>query len=427
LRAIAGWARRHPFKALSLLLLLFILVQIFWPGAAPEYRSSLVTRGPVERTVTAAGRLMPLRTIRVGAETSGLVTEVLVDVNQRVEQGQLLAVIEPDRLAAGVSQAQSTVSAARAAIEQAEAMIARSRADTIRFAAEHGRLQALHARGFVSRRSLEVAQADMLRARADERAAVAQSSSARSNLSRAEAQLADTRTAFARSRIVAPMAGIVVSRQVDPGQTLATSFQTPVLFEIVDDLRSMQLQANVSEADIGAVALGQPARISIDALGENVLSGRVRQVRPQPTDDNGAITYQVIIDLGRVPARLLPGMSATVDIVVSRAPRSMRVPAASLSYRPPATDGSILPRVESFRVTASPSRGGGGPPVKATREVVQTEAPDDGQPAVWRLDDRAPRGLVRVRVRVGIRGDDMVEIVGGDLQVGDRVAVGGAT
>lgn len=420
---IFSWCKLRPIVSTFFSLFLSLLVWGIWPQKNSNYEFESITRGDVEETITAVGSLTPFRTVKVGAETSGLVSQVLVDVNQRVEKGQLLAVIETDRLAASVQQFQSSLAAARSEILQAEAQVARRAAETRRARLELVRIRALSDRGFVTQRSLELAETEAARETAEERSAVAKVESAKAQLSRAAAQLADAKTTLSRSRIIAPISGIVVSRQVDPGQTLAANFQAPVLFEIVDDITNMMVRAEISEADIAAVANQQSARVTIEALGGRIVNGRVQQIRPQPVLSNGTVSYEVIIGVDQVSARILPGMTATVDIIVARAKSAIRVPVAALNFRPPALDVSYVPVIESFNISVAPSKGG-GPPVQAKSEVRRSFEPDDGTPAVWRIDSSASRGLIRVPVQLGIQGDSMVEVRSADLQIGDKIAVG---
>lgn len=414
--------RRWPRLSLFGVVVIALFAWIYWPSSDQEYRTVVVTRGVVERTVIASGRVRPTRTVRIGAETSGMVLSVLADVNDVVGRGQLLAEVEPVRLEASARQAEAQVSLARATVLHADALIARSGATVNETRREQERLGILAARGFATARSLENAESAGERALADARAATAQAATAQAELRRALAQLSEARAALMRSRIVSPISGVIISRQVDPGQTLAASFQTPVLFEIAADLDRMQVEAQVNEADIAEVAVGQLARISVEAFPRDKLNAVVSQIRPQASDTNGIISYVVVIEVANRGRRLLPGMSANVEIVTARSGRVPHVPVSALNFRPPPASGGLgIPRVQSVRFRSSPR--GGGAPVSIRRDTREMPQPGGG-PVVWRIEPGAPRGIVPVPVRLGVRGDVSAEILGDDIKIGDRLAVG---
>jgi HlyD family secretion protein len=370
-----------------------------------------------------------MRTIKIGAETSGLVSEVMVDVNDQVRPNQVLARIEPVRLDAAVQQANAQISSARASVLQADASIARSAATVTETARTRERARKLSQRGFISANGLNAAEAEADRAVADHRGAYAQAASARAELQRAQAQYADARTTLSRSLIVSPIAGIVISRQVDEGQTLASNFQAPVLFEIATNLDRMRVEANVNEADVGRVSVGQVARVKAESYPTEELRGEVAQIKPQASDTGGIITYVVIVEVSNPDRRLLPGMSATVEIVTASREKVVTVPLAALNFKPPAEGtGWAIPQVKSVRVQRGngPSKG----PISVQRTVEPAPEKDASvNTTVWRIDPESPRGAVPVPVKIGLRGTGVAEIVAGDLKVGDLVAIGvkGAT
>lgn len=419
--------RQRPRLSVIVTLIALLVAWSWWPVPKPEYQMANVTRGDVERSVVSSGRLRPLQTVKIGAEASGLVSQVLVDVNDHVQQGQLLAELEPVRLDASVRQAEAQVALARANVIQAEAAITRGLTGVTDARRNNERLQQLYKRGFVAKRELENAETLNQRAVADVKGAGGQMASARAELARAEALLADARTVRARGRIISPIAGVVISRQVDPGQTLASNFQAPVLFEIATDLSHMRIEASINEADIGQVRVGQTVRFVIEAFPTRNFLGTVSQVRPQAIDAGNVISYTVIIEVFDKNARLLPGMSAHVEILTAIAKEAIRVPLSAIGFTPVlAGERWLIPKISSINVSVAPSGGGGNGPISTTREVRSSGAPADGRPTIWRADADAPGGLVAVPVKLGIRGDEMVQIVGGDVKVGDRIAIGRA-
>lgn len=396
---------------------------ILWPRSeTSDLKTAVVTRGPVEQSVVASGTLTPTRTVQVGAETSGLVSIVRVDVGDRVVPGQVLAELDPARLDAAVRQAAAQVAVARAATSQAAAAIMHSTAEMKEANLARQRAVTLGARGVVSRRALEAAEVAESQAQSELNAANAQVAMRRAEFQRAEAQYSDAATARRRSRIVSPSAGVVIRRAVDPGQTLASTFQTPVLFEIADDLSRMRISARIHESDIASVRSGQDARFTVEAFPGRTYVGKVVSLAPQAVDTNGVVSFPVIIEFANRGGLLKPGMSANVEILTAQKAQAVRVPVAALSFTPPNRKPKSLPWVQNFSV--GPSRGNAsGAPKVVTREI-RTSAASPDQPTVWRFDEDAPGGLVAVRVRPGVRGEEWVEITGGDVKVGDRIAVG---
>ncbi len=388
---LTGWVKRHPWwSGLIGLGLIAALFLFFGPGgqSAPDVETGEVTRGDVSRTIAASGKVRARRTVEVGAEVSGQVADVLVDFNDEVSAGQVLARIDATRLRAQMAQAEGQVALAAAQREQAAASARRARAQVQLQNAEYERRTALEGRGFVTQAALDQVAAARDQARADLSAAEASMATAVAQMRQAQGSLSSAQLDLSRTVIRAPIDGTVIQRNIDPGQTVVSSFQTATLFEIAEDLSRMRVEANVDEADIGVIEVGQPVRFSVDAYPDDIFSGEVEEVRKSPTEEQNIVTYLVLLTVGNEDGKLLPGMTANVEIVTGEVRNVLRVPAAALRYKPLPPEGEDAP-----------------------------ETPEGD--AVYRT---GPEGLpVRVPVKVGLSGSDFAEVTGGGLKAGDKV------
>ncbi|MEJ0059858.1 MAG: efflux RND transporter periplasmic adaptor subunit [Terricaulis sp.] len=290
------------------------------------YRTAPIDRGAITRVVSATGTLQPLVSVNVGSTVSGPVQSVLVDFNSQVRAGQILARLEPTTFEQRITQAQANLSSAQAQYAVANA--------------DFTRYQRLEAAGFASEQLMSQQRA----ARDSARAVVAQ----------ANASLAAARTDLERSIIRSPIDGLVVDRQVNPGQSVAASFQAPTLFVIAQDLSRLQANITVDEADIGEVRQGMPVRFTVDAFPDAEFEGRVSQVRQQGVDTNGVISYTVVVESENPGGRLLPGMTANAEIIIEQTEDVMRLPNAALRFRP--ADPEIAARGQAMAAEAT----GGG-------------------------------------------------------------------
>ena len=287
----------------------------------------------------------PLTQVKVGTEISGVVEKVLVDYNSPVAVGELLTTINTEQIMAQAAQAQAALASARARITQTEATLEETRAKL-------DRMQRM--RDLTPQQEVEAQQAAVKRAQADVASATAQ-------VVQAEATLSAIQTDVRKAEIRSPIKGIVLDRQVDPGQTVAASFQTPTLFTLAEDLSRMKLIVDVDEADIGSVKPGQSASFRVDAYPEKRFASRVMEVRNTPKTANGIVTYQVVLSVDNRSLSLKPGMTATADITVARIVDTLVVPNAALRFTPPQpppadTRGfSLLPRPPR-RFGTSPTR-----------------------------------------------------------------------
>jgi HlyD family secretion protein len=303
-------------------------------GDAPRYRTVAVERGDVVVAVTATGVLHPLTQVDVGSEVSGKIKTVEVDFNDRVTKGQVLARLDTDQLRARALQAQASLESAQAGRRQAAATVTETELN-------FHRCERLAQTSMCSQQDLDQLKATWLRAQAADSIAVAQ-------VSQATANLESDKTALGKAAIVAPIDGIVLSRFVEPGQTVAATFQTPLLFTLAEDLSQMQLKVDVDEADVGRVQVGQRATFTVDAYPQRRFEARVTSVRFAPKTVEGVVTYEAVLDFDNTALLLRPGMTATADIVTQTLTNVLRVANAALRFKPeghadapaPAADGS---------------------------------------------------------------------------------------
>ncbi len=330
----------------------------FGGGPPPTvYEKNEAALADLEVTVTATGNLEGLNTVEVGAEVSGKVIEVLVDHNSRVEKGQLLARIDPE-------QSQATVDEATARVAAAEASVLQARASRDEAVAKRDRGEQQDKEGLIARQDLETVRAAASRA-------VAQLASARADLELARANLTSARSRLDKTSIVAPIGGVVLSRLVEPGQTVTAGFTTPVLFKVAEDLTRMRLVADVDESDVGVVREGQSARFTVDAWPERTFEAKVTSVRNEPTVEGTVVSYETLLSVDNAELLLRPGMTATATIVVDRRDQVLTVPNAALRFSPPvqAQPRGGLPMPGLGR----PGGGGGARPQRAAGPRVWIE------------------------------------------------------
>jgi len=288
--------------------------------AAEGYRTATVERGQVRVAISATGTLAAISTVDVGSQISGLVTDVLVDFNDRVEAGQVIARIDPATYEAQIIQGNAAINSARAGLETARAILRNADAD-------YARKAALAESKLVARSDLDVARAARDQARAQVDAALAQ-------VTQQQASTQGTRLNLQRTVIRSPVDGVVLTRSVEPGQTVAASLQAPVLFQIAEDLSQMEIVLAIDEADIGQVKAGQDVGFTVDAFPERRFEGRVQQVRLSATNTSNVITYPVVVTVENRDQALLPGMTVNAEIEVSRRDDVLKVPNAALRFKP---------------------------------------------------------------------------------------------
>jgi HlyD family secretion protein len=349
-----------------------------------ELLTAPVVRGALEATVTATGTLNPVHMVEVGTQTSGRIESIDVDYNSPVRQGQRVAKIDP-------ANATIRVQKARAAVLSAQASVERADADLVLRREQLRRQSSLHEEALVTRDKLDLAEAAHAQS-------LAERSMRNASLVQARAELEDAEVNLGYTDIVSPVDGIVLSKNVNVGQTVAASFQTPTLFVIAQDLTQMQLNADVSESDIGRVREEQRVRFNVDAFPDRLFEGEVRQVRNSPTSVQNVVTYDVVIDVDNQDLALRPGMTATVTLVTGTRLDVLKLPLRALRFRPKPVGG---------------------------REKTAKKVPDSSAPErvrVWRPGaDGEP---TPAWIETGLRNDEHVEVVGGDVSEGDEVVVG---
>ncbi|MCY3857528.1 MAG: efflux RND transporter periplasmic adaptor subunit [Gammaproteobacteria bacterium] len=323
-------------------------------GDSFQYEQKAIELGDVESVVNATGALEPVNTVIVGTEVSGQISELLVDFNDTVEQGQVIARLDPRTFEARLLQREADVEVANANIQSRNAELTRARSNLKRAQRELSRREELSLEGHVSVSELETDKNALDQAIAAVEIANASVTNSHAGLTQSEAALAQAKLDLERTFIRAPISGTVINRAVEIGQTVAASFSAPELFVIAHDLHEMKVEASVDEADVGRLREGLPARFTVDAYPNRDFVGRVSQIRKSPTENQSVVTYKVIVTARNDDLSLFPGMTATVDMVLGSRQNVLTVPNSALTYAPRGSQ----PEPQS---TSGPSGGGGGP------------------------------------------------------------------
>lgn len=339
-------------RAVTYLLAALVVVAAAFGGwmllkpKAPKdpYRTEAVSQGEITKSVSASGSLQALVTVDVGSQISGQIKEVFVDFNDQVRRGQILATLDPQTYESRLAQGQAEIAAQQAGVASADARVAEARA-------AYNRTETLFDRGIMAKAALETAEATLKTAQASAR-------QARAGVNQSRAALASTQTDLSRTRIVAPIDGVVINRSIEPGNTVAASLQAPVLFQIAQDLSKLEVKITVDEADIGQVAEGQAVKFTVDAFPDDTFTGVVTQVRKQPETTSNVVAYIVIAQADNPNGKLLPGMTANADIVLERRRNVLRVPAAALRWKPADQQTTTTQRSGGGGMMGGP----GGPP-----------------------------------------------------------------
>ena len=324
--------------ALPLAVAGFFGLRMLAPGGANSgavtYDTVAATKGQIRKLVSTSGPVRALVTVSVGSQLSGQIEELKVDFNSEVKSGDILATIDDRSFVAKVSQARADLAAAKAQLLNQEAALAKATAVLALAERTVERQQSLQAKGFSATSTLDSANRDLAVGKADINVVRAQIDSAKSGIEQREAALNMAEVDLERTRIVSPINGTVISRSIDLGQTVAASFQAPELFKIAQDLRLIRIEAQVNEADVGAVAEGNPVTFSVDAYPDRLFKGKVTQVRLSATELNNIVTYTVIIEAANDDRKLFPGMTANVQIAVAEKDDVLRIPNDALRYKP---------------------------------------------------------------------------------------------
>lgn len=374
-----------------------------------RYRLAKVQRGPMAAVVAASGTLNAVTTVQVGSQISGQVREIHADFNTPVKKNQIIARIDPATFELRVAQARADLDAAQSAVAVARSGLAAQQAELgrVRIALADAqrdleRKRMLVERKFVSPAELDKARTVLDTAREEIKAVQAQiqvsEAQVRSSLAavkQRESLLRQAQVDLERTIIRAPVDGTVILRNVDAGQTVAASLQAPVLFTIAQDLRDMQVETAIDEADVGRLRVGMPASFTVDAFPRRSFGGEIRQIRKSPQNVQNVVSYTVVISASNPDLALLPGMTANVRIVVDERASALKVPNAALRWRPAQADAPAdLPKA------------------RPTRERVAT---------VYVLENAKPRGI---QVRLGLNDGSNTELLDGPLAEGAEVIVG---
>lgn len=303
------------------------------PKPPPKFVTGQLSQGDVAETIQSTGQVQPLTEVQVGAQVSGRITKVNVDFNSKVKAGDVLAEIDPTLFGAAIDQNRAQLESAQASVARAEASLAtaKQRLD---------RAKKMVAEGIASQADLDTAQGSYDVASAD-------LSASKANIAQISAALKSSRTNLEYTRIFSPIDGVVITRSIDPGQTVAASFQAPVLFVIAQDLRKMRVLADVDEADVGKLQEGMMADVRVDAFPGEGFKGQVSQVRYSPNSQSGVVTYAAVVEVDNPDVKLRPGMTATVTIRTAEAKGVRRIPNAALRFKPSPPvdkDGKKIPQ-----------------------------------------------------------------------------------
>jgi HlyD family secretion protein len=346
--------------------LLLALATWWFMGRTPDVSADLtietaaVERGNVRRIVAASGAVRALVTVEVGSQVSGQISELLVDFNDPVEAGQIIARIDPQSFETRVREAVAARATAEANLNLQRAGLERVRATVQAAQQDHDRIETLHARGTASQAALDIAVTSLNAASAEFGVALAQIENAEAVVQQREATLDGARIDLERALIRAPISGVVVDRAVDEGQTVAASLSAPTLFTIAQDLSRIQVDAQIDEADIGQIAEGQSVTFTVDAYPGVEMAGRVEQTRLAPTTLQNVVTYTVVVSADNPGQRLLPGMTANLDIITGERVDVLTVSNIMLRFRPSsALEARSRPLAEA-QPGGRPGRGGQG-------------------------------------------------------------------
>jgi HlyD family secretion protein len=395
-------AEKKPGGWWKWILVLFIIGAVIAAGLwyfkrgksqAPEYQTAVVKLGDLVQTVTATGTLNPVVNVTVGSQVSGRISKLFVDFNSPVYSNQVIAEIDPANYQASLQQATADLANAQANLELQQV--------------QFNRTSELYTNKLVSGSDYDTAVASLHQAE--------------STVKIKQASLNNAQVNLAYCKILSPVDGVVISRAVELGQTVASSFSTPTLFQIANDLTKMQIDANVAEADVGGIAEGQTVDFTVDAYPYRNFHGVVVQVRNAPTTLNNVVTYDCVIGVTNADYKLKPGMTANVAVVVAHRESVLTIPNAALRVRPPdnavVETNSAAATVETNRVSppgGGPGRRGGGHE-RGERPVVRTVYLLGGEGENVRLQP--------AQIRTGITDGIVTEVISG-LKEGDRVVTG---
>jgi len=407
----------------------------------PKYRVEKLTKGDIEAVVTTSGTVNPITKVEVGSQVSGKIARLYVDYNSQVKEGQILAELDLLQFESRVKQNEANYSSSKASLEKAKVTLAN-------LERQYKRASSLFEKELISFEEKDIAEANYLGAKTDLQ-------SAEARLQQAASQLEQSKLDLSYAIIRSPIDGIVISRNMNVGQTVQASFTAPKIFEIANDLSKMQVECDVDEADVGKVQEGQKVRFTVDAFPENTFNGTVKQVRFSPTVTTNVVTYTTIVDAENPELKLRPGMTATVSIITGEAKGVLRVPNGALRFTPnlPAEEIAALMKEAGEKMFAKRKAEGGADQPK---EGTSTQSPQipQGTPAgtqtmafspaggafqgmggtggqrrkptaVWYLDENGK--LTVTFIRAGVTDNSYTEVLRSDLKEGQEIILGAQT
>lgn len=360
---------------ISCVIIALIFLSLFFLGkrnGKVSYKTEPLSKKTIVQVVEASGTINPVTTVSIGSQVSGMINEIFVDFNSVVKKGDILAQIDTSLFQAQVMQSKASIDNARANLAKVKAV-----ADNDKLTLD--RYRNLYKKGYVSKSELDLAESTYSSDIAQVKAAQAQINQAVASYSTAESNLRYT-------KITSPVDGVVIARKVDVGQTVAASFQTPELFSVAQDLTKMQIEASVSEADIGKVKVGQQVEYTLDGYQDSIFEGKVKQVRISPTTVQNVVTYSVIIEVDNEDLKLKPGMTANVAIITEKKENILCVSNTALKF--------------------TPYKDGSGPKYDKL--------------GIWIMKDNEPS---RIEIETGANDDMYTEIISSSLKEGDQIIV----
>ncbi len=398
------WTRRKILLIGIALIVVMVVAGLLWKGhsqsGAPQYQTAEVQRGDLTVEVSATGTLQPTNEVDVSSELSGIMKTVEADYNDRVKVGQVLARLDTTKLDAQLTQSLAALESSRAKLLEAEATVAEKTSKR----AQYLRVREMSKGKVPSQTEMDAADADWARAKAD-------AASAKAAVSQAEATVAANKTDLGKAVIRSPINGIVITRSIEPGQTVAASLSAPTLFTLAEDLTRMELRVDVDEADVGKVRVGQQASFTVDAYPNRSFQATIRQIRYGSSTTDGVVTYKTILTVSNPDMQLRPGMTATADITVRQVANALLVPSAALRFVP------------SVKQQNKPSRGLvasllPGPPRQPDKQVETVNAGKEKQQTLWVMNKGQ---LTPVSVAVGETDGKMTVVTSGDLKPGMQI------
>ncbi|MEI7475395.1 MAG: efflux RND transporter periplasmic adaptor subunit [bacterium] len=339
----------------------------------PKFKTESIIKGDIVETVTASGTVNPVISTSVGTQTSGVIKSIYVDFNSPVRKGQLLAQIDPAIVETQVEQSRANLYNAQANLQKAQSIMVNDQKT-------YNRNKSLYEKNFIAKSDVDLAESNY-------KANKALVASSQAQISQANAALKINQTLLKYTKIVSPVNGIVVSRNIEVGQTVAASFQTPTLFLVAQDLTKMQIDTNVAESDIGKVKVGQEVEYTLDGYSDTTFKGKVKQIRIAPITIQNVVTYDVVINADNKDFKLKPGMTANVSIITDKKKNMLLVPNSSLRFTP----------------------------------INDDDAPKFKEQGIWILNGKKPK---RIAVKTGISDGENTEIISNKVKEGQKVIVG---